>query len=450
MHETILIVDDEEDIRLMIQGLLEDEGYKVITAGNSDQAYEMLEQHMPYLVVQDIWLQGSKDDGIDILKNTQKKTPDIPFLMISGHGTIETAVSAIKLGAYDFIEKPFKSDRLLLMIHRALENAALKKQNKELKLQAKSGVDQHINQIPEHMRQILAKAAPTNSRLWITGEAGTGKATAAQYVHLHSLRADKPFMIFDCTGGDAERLSEILFGTPYRPGLLELVDGGTLLLDNVLSLPLEMQGKVLMVLQESAYYNAGLKQKCPIDIRVISTGTQKAEDVIEVGRFRQDLFYRLNVVPISVEPLRKRKQDIPALIRAVSTLQFTEKALSKMQSYAWPGNIKQLHNVLEWIAIMQKDSQGPIEVEHLPPEINGNVVKSGKNDNKTSSLLDDVMSMSLRDARECFERYYLLSQVNKFDGNISKTSEFVGMERSALHRKLKSLEVFSDDKQNVA
>lgn len=450
MHETILIVDDEEDIRLMIQGLLEDEGYKVITAGNSDQAYEMLERHMPHLVVQDIWLQGSKDDGIDILKNTQKKTPDIPFLMISGHGTIETAVSAIKLGAYDFIEKPFKSDRLLLMIHRALENSALKKQNKELKLQAKSGVDQHINQIPEQTRQILAKAAPTNSRLWIMGEAGTGKAIAAQYVHLHSLRADKPFMIFDCTGGDSERLGEVLFGTPYRPGLLELVDGGTLLLDNVLSLPSEMQGKVLMVLQESAYYNAGLKQKCPIDIRVISTSTQKAEDVIEAGRFRQDLFYRLSVVPMSVEPLRKRKQDIPALIRAVSSLQFTEKAMSKIQSYAWPGNIKQLHNVLEWIAIMQKDSQNPIDVDHLPPEINGNLTKSGQNDNKTSSLLDDVMSMSLRDARECFERYYLLSQVNKFDGNISKTSEFVGMERSALHRKLKSLEVFSDDKQNVA
>lgn len=450
MHETILIVDDEDDIRLMIQGLLEDEGYKVLTAPNSTKAYEVLNDVSVDLVIQDIWLQGSEDDGIEILKNTVKHQPSLPFLMISGHGTIETAVSAIKFGAYDFIEKPFKSDRLLLMIHRALENASLKRQNKELKLKSQNQVMDQIGQIPEHLRQMLDKAASTNSRLWISGEAGTGKNIAAQYVHSKSSRSNQPFMVLNCAAGSTSALEEELFGTSRKPGLLELVDGGTLILDEVLMLPIEIQGKILMLLQESAYHKIDDKNKHMVDIRVIATSSQNAEHKIEEGAFRQDLYYRLNVVPIDVPPLRKRKADILQMIEQYSTLKFSEMALAKLQSYRWPGNVKQLHNVLEWVSIMHKGKSEPICIEDLPPEVSGKVSSSEDKIADDNALPQDILAMSLREARECFERYYLLSQVNKFDGNISKTAEFIGMERSALHRKLKSLDVFSDDKQNVA
>jgi two-component system nitrogen regulation response regulator NtrX len=455
----ILIIDDEDDIRMLIAGILEDEGYRIIHAATSDQAMKLIDEGAHDLVIQDIWLQGSDKDGIEILQAAKGKHPNLPFLMISGHGTIETAVSAIKAGAYDFIEKPFKSDRLLLMISRALENAALKKQNAELREKTSKSILTDARQLPESVRIILDKAAGSNSRIMITGEVGTGKNIAAHYVHDRSSRALKPFMTLDCTTLHPAQLERDLFGThsdlkdSFTPGLLQLVDGGTLLLNEVSALPMETQGKILNVLQDSAYYECGSNKKTPINVRIITTSSEDIEEKIQSGEFRKDLFYRLNVVPVTLPPLRKRKNEISLLIDMYSTLAFSEQALIKMKAYSWPGNVKQLHNVLEWIALMHENKNKPIEAYHLPREINGidslkQNCNAAKNDN--SALSDTLLDLSLREARESFERHYLLSQVNRFDGNISKTAEFIGMERSALHRKLKSLEVFSSDKQNVA
>lgn len=454
----ILIIDDEDDIRMLIAGILEDEGYRVAHAATSDQAMQIIDEDAPDLVIQDIWLQGSDKDGIEILQSSKTKHPDLPFLMISGHGTIETAVSAIKAGAYDFIEKPFKSDRLLLMISRALENAALKKQNAELREKTTESVFSNTKQLPESVRIMLDKAARSNSRIMIMGEVGTGKNIAAHFVHEMSSRSLKPFMTLDCATLHPEQLEKELFGTHssvksnVTPGLLQLVDGGTLLLNEVSALPLEAQGKILNILQDSAYYETGSNQKTPLDVRIIATSSEDIEVKIQSNEFRKDLFYRLNVVPVTLSPLRKRKNEISNLIEMYSHLVFSEQALIKLKSYSWPGNIKQLHNVLEWVTLMHENKDSPVEISHLPQEINGtgNVKHKNTAKNDNFSLSDNLFEMSLREARESFERQYLLSQVNRFDGNISKTAEFIGMERSALHRKLKSLEVFSSDKQNVA
>ncbi len=459
MNAKILIIDDEDDIRALIQGILEDEGYNVISASNSDAGLSLINDAHPDLVIQDIWLQGSDKDGIEILKETKNQRSDLPFLMISGHGTIETAVSAIKLGAYDFIEKPFKSDRLLLMIGRALENSALKKQNEELRKRSSDHVSELIKQVPETVLSILDKSAATNSRLMITGEAGTGKNIAAHYVHDKSLRAAKPFMTLSCATMQAEKLEKELFGIQESepngvstPGLLELVNGGTLLLDEVCALPLDIQGKILNFLQDNTYYKIGSNHKLTSDTRVIATTSEEIQQKIKSGDFREDLFYRLNVVPINIEPLRKRRHDIGKLVQHLSDLKFTENALMKLKSYSWPGNIKQFNNILEWLFIMYGDKNIEIDTEHLPQEINGleKTAPDTTQDNTPNLFADSILTMQLREARECFEKHYLLSQVNKFDGNISKTAEFIGMERSALHRKLKSLEVFADEKQNVA
>ncbi|PCJ99706.1 MAG: sigma-54-dependent Fis family transcriptional regulator [Zetaproteobacteria bacterium] len=456
MHETILIIDDEKDICMLIQGLLEDEGYTALTAHNSEDAYAIIENDAPDLIIQDIWLQGSQDDGIRILKTIKKAYPILPFIMISGHGTVETAVSAIKLGAYDFIEKPFQSDRLLLMIHRALENATLKQQNKELKQHTAQRGQSFFAEIPDYTRQLLDKVASTNSRILITGEAGSGKNISAQYIHEKSARAAMPFMVLNCVSMDYEKLEIELFGTVQnnqgkgtRSGLLELVDGGTLLLDEVMSLPVETQGKILNFLQDASYHKIGSNHKIPADIRIIATTSTDVDQKLSSGDFREDLYYRLNVVPVHMPPLRERKQDIVEIIAHYSPFSFSDLALSKLRVYEWPGNIKQLHNVLEWISIMNENTDKLIDIDQLPPEFSG---KSSENQSEEDILtfVDITLQMGLREARECFERHYLLAQVNKFDGNISKTAEFVGMERSALHRKLKSLDVFSNDKQNVA
>lgn len=459
MSKTILIVDDEEDIRMLIEGLLDDEGYDTLTASNSDQAYSLIEAEGPDLVIQDIWLQGSPHDGMAILQTVKNTNPSIPFIMISGHGTIETAVSSIKVGAYDFIEKPFKSDRLLLMIERALENADLKKQNAELKLRASESIEEEARQIPDTVLQVLNKVAPTNSRLLITGEAGSGKNIAAKYVHEHSARAHQPFMTLNCASMHPEKLEVELFGVTdgvagidSKVGLLELVNGGTLLLDEVMSLPVETQGKLLTLLQEGSYYKIGSKLHSPADIRVIATTSEDIEAKLKEGSFREDLYYRLNVVPVHIPPLRKRKQDILELIETFSPFTFSDDARKRLQSYAWPGNIKQLHNILEWLMIMHDPAQDTITAEMLPPEFGSRkALPQASNENSESlALPEHLMELGLREAREQFERRYLIEQIEKFDGNVSKTAEFIGMERSALHRKLKSLGVFSDEKQNVA
>ncbi len=457
MSDKILIIDDEEDIRILIKDLLDDEGYKTFIAKNSDEAYEIIKSENPSLIIQDIWLQGSEHDGLQILKTVKNDVPYLPFIMISGHGTIETAVSAIKQGAYDFIEKPFNSDRLLLMVHRALERSSLKKENIILKGNRADRIKASINHVPSNVLPALEKASKTNSRVFLTGEAGTGKNLAAQYLHENSPRKDKPFMVLTCSNKSAEDIEKELFGSVEKTGiggsLLHLVDGGTLLIDEVLDLPTQTQGKILMLLQENAYYPIGSNSKQHVDVRVISTSSGHPARAIEDERFRQDLYYRLNVVEIHLPPLRERKQDIEDILTASESFEFTKNALFKLKQYSWPGNMKQINNLLEYLTIMKSEGC-VIDVEDIKPAIHDSTsTDSQGNDTNAASrshFIDATLELGLRDAREHFERTYLMNQIERFEGNISKTAEFVGMERSALHRKLKSLDVFSDDKQNVA
>ena len=456
MNETILIVDDEPDIRNLIKGILEDEGYKAQQAGTAKQAYEEIEKSLPDLVVLDIWLQGSDHDGLQILSNIKKRYPHLPVVMISGHGTIETAVSAIKQGAYDFIEKPFKSDRLLLMIRRAIENAVLKQENEALKKKvAKPAKMVGESSAMQTLRQVLERVAPTNSRILLTGEAGSGKDIAARMIHSMSNRASKPYLIINCATLRPERLELELFGSDEAgseiTGVIEQADKGTVLLDEVSDMPLETQGKIMRVLQEQRFTRVGGQKEIEVDVRIIASTNRNLEKAIAEGRFRQDLFYRLNVVPVTIPPLRERVQDLQTLLNyfvqeiseqsGLPTRSFSPQALAAMQTYTWPGNIRQLRNIVEWAMIMKGAQGGDFEAEDLPPEITGKGLSVGDED--TARQNSNFMMMPLRDAREIFERDYLQAQINRFGGNISKTAQFIGMERSALHRKLKSLNIIN-------
>ncbi len=445
MSADILIVDDEASIRAMIKGILEDEGYAIRQAANSAQAYEQVKARAPQLVILDIWLQNSEHDGLQILASLKEDDPHLPVLMISGHGNIETAVTAIKQGAYDFIEKPFKSDRLLLMIERALETARLRRENEALRAKAE-GPSELVGDSPvmTTLRQVLERVAQTNSRVLLTGEPGTGKDLAARAIHRLSRRADGPFMAVNCAILNPNRLESELFGEGSAAGVLEQANGGTLLLDEVADMPLETQGKILRVLQEQKFQRVGGQAQIEVDVRIIASSNRNLHLLMEQGHFRQDLFYRLNVVPVDLPPLRDRMQDIAALTAYFSglfsvqagmpTCDFSEAALAAMQAYDWPGNVRQLRNVIEWVMIMNGGATQRIKPEQLPPELSNAEQVPSEN-----TLSRDMIAVSLREAREMFERDYLLSQIKRFGGNISKTAQFVGMERSALHRKLKQL-----------
>ncbi|MCB1558055.1 MAG: sigma-54-dependent Fis family transcriptional regulator [Alphaproteobacteria bacterium] len=463
----ILIVDDEADIRALIVGILEDEGYGTGQAESAAQVYEALAKKPYSLVVLDIWLKNSEYDGLSILEKIKVDYPNLPVVMISGHGTIETAVKAIKIGAYDFIEKPFKTDRLLLMIDRALETASLRRENAVLKVQEETQFSlvgrSHGFQ---SLVSSLDKIAPTNSRVLISGAAGAGKEAAARYIHKHSQRAKAPFVVVDCASLDANNLEEKLFGHEERgvvtPGVLERANGGTLFLDEVADLPLETQAKLLRVLQEQSFVRLNGQMPIKVDLRVISSTAQSLEEKIASGEFREDLFYRLNVVPVSVPRLQDRKDDIPLLVRYfmeqnvrgteasdIKLRELSDGALVALQSYVWPGNVRQLKNLVEWLSVTAKcdisaDEEGcpPIQSNELPQEITQFVHSSLKGDWKT-----DMISLPLREAREVFEREYLLAQITRFNGNISRTAQFVGMERSALHRKLKMLQISTSDRE---
>ena len=458
MAADILIVDDEKDIRSLIQGILDDEGYATRTADGSDKAYQALQEKTPDLLILDIWLQGSAQDGMDILKKAKKDHPFLPVLMISGHGTIETAVSAIKQGAYDFIEKPFKADRLLLMITRALEAASLKRENAVLREKTEGA----MNLVGESsavktLRQTLQKIAPTASRVLITGESGTGKEVVARTLHKLSDRSAAPFVSLNCAVLHPERIEEELFGKEssgvVHPGVLEQANGGTLLLDEVADMPLETQGKILHALQSQKFTRVNGTHPISADVRIIASTSRHLPDEIEQGSFRQDLYYRLNVVPITLPALRDRAGDIPELVGYFSkqysrqsgqpACVFSPGAMLTLKSYPWPGNVRQLKNAIEWVMIMRGGDEGEISREQLPPDIIG---PSGEPLNALPQM--DFLSLSLREAREAFERDYLARQVSRFSGNISETAKFVGMERSALHRKLKSLEISAHDKQD--
>lgn len=466
MQRDILIVDDEADIRNLIQGILEDEGYETRLAANSQEAAKATEERAPALVVLDIWLQGSEKDGLEILEDIKRDFPNVPVVMISGHGTIETAVNSIKIGAYDFIEKPFKSDRLLLMIKRALETAELRRENEVLKQTVRSPVDLIGSSASiTNLKQIIERVAPTNSRVLLTGEPGTGKDIVSRVIHRCSQRADGPFMVLNCATMQPERLEKELFGVaasgdePAQAGVLEQADGGTLVLDEVSDMPMETQGKIVRVLQEQRFQKIKSDRFSEVDVRILATTNRDLEAVMNEGKFRQDLYYRLNVVPVEMPALSERKEDIPDLCAYFTesygaqsgrkTGKFNRKALDMLQAYDWPGNIRQLRNVVEWTMIMHAPSEnGSYGPECLPPEIRGEQTPDQQQDNQkqessASSKNPAYLELPLREAREFFERHYLQMQVDRFEGNISRTSEFVGMERSALHRKLKSLQIMS-------
>ncbi|MBI3420388.1 MAG: sigma-54-dependent Fis family transcriptional regulator, partial [Proteobacteria bacterium] len=427
-------------------------------APSSEAALHEIGQRQPSLIILDIWLQGSHLDGMQLLDHLSKSAPLLPVVMISGHGNIETAVTAVKKGAFDFIEKPFKSDRLLMVVEKALEAARLKRENQELRLKLGHEFDLiGKSQAVQEIRKTLEKVAPTGSRVLITGPAGSGKEVIARQLHKMSRRADGPFVVANCATMQPERLEVELFGTENgaasthgrKTGLLEAAHNGTLLLDEVADMPLETQGKILRALQEQSFSRVGGSQKVQVDVRVIASTNKNLEALMAEGRFRQDLYYRLNVVPIKVVPLSQRRDDIPHLAQyflsraaesaGLATRILGEDALAALQAYEWPGNIRQLRNAMEWLLIMHNSdgSRGEaVRADQLPPEITAstpNVLKWERG--------GEIMMLPLRDAREMFEREYLLAQVTRFGGNISRTANFIGMERSALHRKLKMLGV---------
>lgn len=455
MTTDILIIDDEDDIRKLIKGILEDEGYAIRQANGSVKAYAEIETRVPDLVILDIWLQGSEDDGLEILKKFKKANPLVPVIMISGHGTIETAVSAIKIGAYDFIEKPFKSDRLLIMIERALETASLRRENEALKEKRDTPVEMvGASGAIAAVSSAIDKVAAANSRVMFTGDAGTGKEVAARLLHKLSPRREKPFLALNCAILHPERLEEELFGVEdsrgVQKGILEQAHGGTLLLDEVADMPLETQGKIVRVLQEQKFMRLKGHEAVQVDVRIVAATSRNLLVAIQNGHFREDLYYRLNVVPVQIPLLKSRKDDIPALAEHFIKLYsmqsgqpprvLSQNAAISLQNYDWPGNVRQLRNVIEWVMIMGGGEKEPIEKKHLPPEITGEISTT----EKSGAVMQDYLLYPLREAREAFERDYLERQLARLGGNISKTAAFVGMERSALHRKLKSLEINGD------
>jgi two-component system nitrogen regulation response regulator NtrX len=460
MAHDILIVDDEADIRLLVSGILADEGYATREAGNADQALDALRTRRPSLVLLDIWLQGSRLDGLGILAEIKREHPEVPVVMMSGHGTIETAVAAIKQGAYEFIEKPFQADRLLFAVERAVESARLRRQIEELRRRA-GGEEELLGISPalNHLRQAIERVAPTGSRVLITGPAGVGKEVVARHLHLASKRADGPFVVLNCAAMQPQSMEAELFGIERtaegmtKIGTFEQAHSGTLVLDEVADMPLETQGKIVRVLQEQTFERVGGGKRVEVDVRVMAITNRDLPTEITNGRFREDLFYRLNVVPLRLPSLRERREDIPVLANhfmawasanaGLPVRPIGDDAMAALQAYEWPGNARQLRNVMDWLLIMATgDPREPIRADMLPPEI-GAIAPSVLRWEKSG----EIMSLPLRDAREVFEREYLITQVTRFGGNISRTASFVGMERSALHRKLKLLGINSDDRK---
>lgn len=457
MARDILIVDDEVDIQESLSGILADEGYAPRAVADSGAALAALDAHGPALVVLDIWLENSELDGLELLEQIRSRYPLLPVIMISGHGNIETAVNAIKQGAYDFIEKPFTADRLLLIVSRAIEAARLRRENEELRLRFGQESDL-VGGTPaiNTMRAAIEKVAPTGSRVLITGPAGSGKEVAARLLHNRSRRAHGPFVVMNAARMAPDTIELELFGaeagatgpdSPRKVGIFEQAHQGTLFIDEAADMPMETQGRILRVLQEQTFTRLGGREQVRVDVRVISGSSRDLSDEIAEGRFREDLYHRLAVVPIRVPALSERREDIPVLARyfmdrmAQSTglpaRLIAEDAMAVLQAKDWPGNVRELRNMIERLLIMAPGGpETPIQAETMPPEIRTNGVSSLRQADN-----GEVMAMSLREAREVFEREYLMAQINRFGGNISRTASFVGMERSALHRKLKALGV---------
>jgi two-component system, NtrC family, nitrogen regulation response regulator NtrX len=454
MASDILIVDDEEDIRELVSGILDDEGHETRTAHDSDSALAAIADRVPRLVFLDIWLQGSRLDGLALLDEIKKQHPDLPVIMISGHGTIETAVSAIKRGAYDFIEKPFKADRLILIAERALETSNLRKEVIALKKRTGETFDLIGNSgAMNHLRQTIERVAPTNSRIMIIGASGSGKELVARAIHATSARSDGPFVSLNAATITPERMEIELFGTEAngeagrKVGALEEAHRGILYIDEVADMPRETQNKILRVLVDQQFERVGGTKRVKVDVRIISSTARNIEQMIAEGRFREDLYHRLAVVPVLVPALAERREDIPDLVShfmqqiaaqaGIRPRRLGNDAMAVLQAHNWPGNVRQLRNNIERLMILARGEEDdtPITADLLPSEI-GDVMPRAPNQSD-----QHIMALPLREARELFEKEYLLAQINRFGGNISRTAEFIGMERSALHRKLKSLGV---------
>ncbi len=453
MKYDVLIVEDEDDIRSTIAGILSDEGYNARQAATSDAALEAVKQRAPSLVILDVWLKDSSIDGIELLDRLKVSHPTLPIIIISGHGTVETAVSAIRKGAFDYIVKPFKAEKLLVTATRALENARLRRENEELK--GRATTDDRLvgaSAVISQLRSKIARIAPTNSRVLITGPSGSGKELIARILHNQSDRANGPFMAVNAASMVPDRVEEELFGVvsddgqSMKSGLLEKAHSGTLYLDEVADMPLETQGKLLRLLVEQRFQRIGGDDNVQVDVRVITSTSRDIEKYAALGKFREDLFHRLNVMPLISPALTERREDIPDLVEyfidrlssstGLPSRKIGADAMAALQGHDWPGNVRQLRNNVERLLILATgDPLQPITLETLPPEVS--VVRSAVNRSENEKMI----SLPLRDAREHFERDYLQAQIERFGGNISRTANFVGMERSALHRKLKSLGV---------
>lgn len=460
MATDILIVDDESDICELISDVLKDEGFHTRQARSSDQALHAIAERVPSVVILDIWLQGSELDGLGVLELIKEKHPGLPVVMISGHGNIETAVASMKMGAYDYIVKPFQEEQLVMIVRRALETHKLRQENAELK--DRSALESELIGKTPLMRQLRAsieRVAPTNSRILITGPAGSGKEVLGRLIHAQSLRQEGPFVALNAAAMSPDRMERELFGVEdvesptggaRMIGTLERAHGGTLFIDEVADMPLGTQGRFLQVLQNQGFTRVGGSRKVEVDVRVIAATNRCMQEEIRAGRFREDLYYRLNVVPLVVPPLRERREDIPLLceyflkrsarLLGLPVRRMASDAMATLQSYDWPGNVRQLRNLTEWVLIMASgDVDEPVKADMLPPEFFTSTPVTVKPD-----LNMDIMSMPLKEARELFEKQYISAQINRFGGNISRTSNFIGMERSALHRKIKSLALHNE------
>lgn len=451
----ILIVDDERDIRELISDILKDEGYQTALAANSDECVAAVKEETPALMILDIWLKDSNMDGIDILKMVKRDYPHVPCVIISGHGNIEIAVAAIKQGAYDFIEKPFNIDQLLVVIRRAMEASRLRRENLDLKRKDVSSAKMIGGSAAmKQLKTQLDRVTKSNGRVMLSGPAGAGKEIAARYIHAHSDRAGKPFVCVNSASIEADRMEEVLFGREsaergVEPGLLEQANGGVLFFDEVADMPLGTQSKILRVLLDQKFQRSGGTNTIEVDFRVISSTNRDLNLAIKDGTFRQELYHRLNVVPISVPSLEERREDIPELVehfieilnqtQGLPKRKLSDDAIAFLQTMPWPGNVRQLRNLIERVLILG-DGESQITAAELPKS------EDAQAEDGRFALAGPLATMPLREARELFEREYLLTQINRFGGNISRTASFVGMERSALHRKLKSLGVVTANK----